>query len=221
MPTSQHDQISKVMELIITLNPNSILDIGVGFGKYGVLCREYLEFWDGREDYHNFKTKIDGIEAFEDYLTPLHDFIYDNIYVGNALNLIDELDINYDLVLLIDVFEHFDKSDGKELIIKLLKECGGILISIPKNLGNQKDAFDNPYEIHKGQWSKRELAKLGNTFFLKDSSSFILYIGKAEQTKSINKKIMYRKVKKIIRSHPSFVSFYYAIVRAYQHYYPK
>ena len=39
------------MDINIALKPFSILDIGSGFGKYGVLCREYLELWDGRQEY--------------------------------------------------------------------------------------------------------------------------------------------------------------------------
>jgi hypothetical protein len=39
------------MDNIIALKPKSILDIGTEFGKYGVLCREYLELWDGRQKY--------------------------------------------------------------------------------------------------------------------------------------------------------------------------
>ena len=54
MPSSQHYHISKIMDLIININPMSILDIGTGFGKYGVLCREYLELWDGRHNYSQF-----------------------------------------------------------------------------------------------------------------------------------------------------------------------
>ena len=56
MPSSQYYHISKIMEMIISLNPKSVLDIGSGFGKFGVLCREYLELWDGRQKY-DFKKK--------------------------------------------------------------------------------------------------------------------------------------------------------------------
>jgi hypothetical protein len=52
----------------------------MGFGKYGVLCREYLELWDGRENYHEFKRRIDGVEAYDKYITPIHKFVYNNMY---------------------------------------------------------------------------------------------------------------------------------------------
>ena len=50
MPSSQHYHISKIMDLIISVKPFSVLDVGSGFGKYGVLCRKYLELWDGRDN---------------------------------------------------------------------------------------------------------------------------------------------------------------------------
>ena len=75
------------MDIIISLQPFSVLDVGSGFGKYGVLCREYLELWDGRQEY-KFIRRIDGVEAFENYITPLHKFIYNNIYTENIIDFI-------------------------------------------------------------------------------------------------------------------------------------
>ncbi|HET7642950.1 MAG TPA: hypothetical protein VFK40_05540, partial [Nitrososphaeraceae archaeon] len=79
------------MDIIIALKPFSFLDIGNGFGKYGVLSREYLELWDGREEY-KFRRRIDGIKFFENYIIPLHKFIYNNIYTENITELIKKID---------------------------------------------------------------------------------------------------------------------------------
>ncbi len=43
MPTSHLYQISDILEIISLIRPRSVLDVGVGFGKYGLLAREYLE----------------------------------------------------------------------------------------------------------------------------------------------------------------------------------
>jgi len=75
MPTSHLYQVIDIMELILFTSPESILDVGVGFGKYGFLSREYLELWDGRGKYCDWKIRIDGIEAYKDYITPVHRFI--------------------------------------------------------------------------------------------------------------------------------------------------
>jgi 16S rRNA G1207 methylase RsmC len=42
MPTSNYEAISKILGEILVLDPRSVLDVGPGKGKYGVLCREYL-----------------------------------------------------------------------------------------------------------------------------------------------------------------------------------
>ena len=48
------------MDIIIALKPFSVLDVGTSFGKYGVLCRKYLELWDGRTEYE-FIRRVDGV----------------------------------------------------------------------------------------------------------------------------------------------------------------
>ena len=113
------------MALIVYLKPTSVLDIGVGFGKYGVLCREYLELWDGRGNYSEFLRRIDGVEAFKKYITPLHKFVYNRLYDDDIMNIIDKIDFRYDLVLLIDVLEHFNIEQGNLLLSKILQNNKG------------------------------------------------------------------------------------------------
>lgn len=183
MPVSHTYQISTIMESIILCNPKSILEIGIGFGKYGVLCYERLNlWWHGltKEDYKIKKIKIDGIEIYEDYKNPLYNFIYDDIFFGNAIDLIPKFkNKSYDLILLIDVLEHFSQEDG----IKLLNECkrvsNNILISTPKDIGSQTQHFGNESECHKFQWTKElynEFFK-NNKTFIDDKHSIILFYG--------------------------------------------
>lgn len=177
MPSSQYYHISKIMEMIISLKPNSVLDIGSGYGKFGVLCREYLELWDGRQKYE-FKKRIDCVEVFKEYITPLHKYIYNNIYNNNILDLVTNLDYRYDLVLLIDVLEHFEKKEGSDLLKTLVKNNNGVLISTPKKPSPQKDAFGNIYETHRSRWVNNELRSIGECYFIDDSVSLICYMSK-------------------------------------------
>ena len=186
------------MALVVYLKPASILDIGVGFGKYGVLCREYLELWDGRGNYSEFLTRIDGVEAFKDYITPLHNFVYNRLYDEDAINIIDKIDFAYDLVLLIDVLEHFNKEQGNSLLSKVIRNNKGAIISTPKKVSNQKEAFNNKYEIHKSQWTKDELSAHGESFFLSDTVSHIVYLSNnKDQVASLRTEFLMRKVKQI------------------------
>lgn len=180
MPSSHLYQINELVELIVLCDPDSLLDIGVGFGKYGYLSREYLELWDGREKYGNWKRRIDGIEAFPEYLTPVHSFVYDNIYKGDALKVIPKLNKKYDLIILVDVLEHFTKKEGTQLIKDCKKISKNILISTPHDIGDQEDSFDNPYETHKHEWKEVEIRDLFpnmSSIFIPNQHSLIAFFG--------------------------------------------
>ena len=48
MPVSIQFQITPCVSRIIGAQPKSVLDVGCGFGKWGYLCREYLDAFHGR-----------------------------------------------------------------------------------------------------------------------------------------------------------------------------
>jgi glycosyltransferase involved in cell wall biosynthesis len=153
MPISYHQAISEILKIVEVESPNSILDIGIGFGKYGFLCRELLELPFGRYHKHEWKVVIDGIEAFKEYHNPIYDYAYDNIYYGDVLDIIDRLG-SYDVVLLIDVLEHFTKDEGIDLIKKILfhtNKC--LIVSTPIYPSDQKEYLGNRFEEHKSRWS--------------------------------------------------------------------
>lgn len=177
MPSSHPCQLNEILGLIIETHPRKLLDIGIGFGKYGFLAREYLELWQPDSVYGSRNHRIDGIEAFEAYLTPLHRMIYDNIFTGDAKEVLPRLTERYDLILMIDVFEHFTYQDG----LKVLEECRrcgrNVLISVPRNLSAQEDVFDNPYETHRYNWKRKDFAAIMDKFFVYNSKSTICFIG--------------------------------------------
>jgi hypothetical protein len=176
------------MELVLQTSPQSVLDIGVGFGKYGFLCREYLELWDGREKYNDWQKRIDGIEAFEDYITPIHKLIYSNIYIGDANEVLPTLDMIYDLILIIDVFEHFDFEGGKRLLDQCMEHGRNILISTPRQMGEQEATFGNPYEKHEFQWKMEHFNSYPNTHIIPHPQKLILYMAGCP-VKSVHEKV--------------------------------
>lgn len=140
-----------------------------------MLLREYLELWDGRYEY-SFKRRIDAIEVFPDYITALHNFIYNNVYHGNVFDYVDMIDYRYDLVLLIDVLEHFDFPMGKKLLKKLLQKHKAVIVSTPKDPKTQYDLFGNVYETHRSRWTREELAELATAAFQDDDSQIIVLL---------------------------------------------
>lgn len=193
MPSSQPYQIPKVLECIVAANPASLLDIGVGFGKYGFLAREYLEVWDHTKPYSRFTRRIDGIEIFPEYLTPLHSFIYDEVFEGNATDVVPTLERSYDLVLVIDVLEHFPPDEGRKLLQTLLERNRAVLVSVPRDLGDQEDVFGNEHEAHQGIWSLKDFRALGDFVRFRDQTSLIVYFASSDDLRRLRRALVKRK----------------------------
>jgi len=194
MPSSHHYQLNEIIELIIETNPVKLLDIGIGYGKYGFLAREYLELWEPGAAYDSHKRQIDGIEAFDAYITPLHRLIYDQIFSGDARDILPLLSDRYDLVLMIDVLEHFTYDDG----LKVLEECRrcgrNILISVPRIMSEQEEVYGNPFETHRYNWKRKDFSGIPDKFFIYNAKSTICYIG--EDSRYIGQILRKRKYRK-------------------------
>ena len=177
MPTSHWQQLNEIVEIIVLIKPRSLLDVGTGFGKYGVLAREYLELRDGRAVYDDWQCRVDGVEAFVDYLTPLHHFVYDQVYVGEATAVIPTLDTRYDLLLLIDVLEHLTFAEGMALLHKCQLRARNVLVSTPRRFFRQKAAFGNPFEMHRSHWRRRDFEMFQAPCFIPNEHSLIAFWG--------------------------------------------
>ena len=178
MPSSRSNHIPTVLNVVKQLRPASILDIGTGFGKWGFLLREYTDIASSEHDHAryskgNWRVQIDGIEGFEPYVTPVHRYVYDNIYVGDARALLPQLD-RYDVILMCDVIEHLEKPEGTAL----LKECQrhanrAVIVSTPSKFVPQGPACGNDMEVHRSHWTGQHFHQLG-TAVVKELENEIL-----------------------------------------------
>lgn len=185
MPFSQSSQLTAIVQYIEQQNPESMLDVGVGMGQYGFLARMNLENInlfeiDGTEgkqrDKSGWRVTIDGIEGFEGYLTPLHEYVYNNMMIGNALDILPGIaDNQYDLVIAIDILEHFTHEQGIEFAAHLKRiSRKAVLVSTPKNFIHQ-EVEANPYENHRSPWSQQNLYELGFDQVLENSISWVVF----------------------------------------------
>lgn len=158
MPTSYYGQISTVMNFVQEINPKSILDVGIGFGKYGVLCRENLDIPYERYPKDTWQVRIDGIEGYKGYKNPIHTYVYNKVYYGTIEKTIKKLDTLYDLALMIDVLEHFEKKAGDEIIPQIQSKCRKLLVSVPA-VPSQQTYLDNHLETHKSIWQINDFIK--------------------------------------------------------------
>lgn len=168
MPISRPDTIPVVGSIIWGKSPKSILDIGVGFGLWGVLFRAWTDIRMSEitpSRYHKWKTIIDGIEIFPDYVNKCWE-IYDTVWVGDAIQLLEAMHDGkrYDHIHLGDVIEHMDKDAGVHLMCLAaahLTPGGSMTVVTPDGFRPQGVVLGNKHEEHKCGWTTGDLAQAG------------------------------------------------------------
>ena len=166
MPSSNPETIPSVIGLLWELAPKSVLDIGAGYGKYGVLFREYLELRlrQGHESgaetnptRGNRLVCIDVVEGFADYVGDLHRLVYDNVYIENILDFVKSKECDYDVIFMGDVLEHVEKHLALNLLSTLvLRAKMGVLIITPAHFESQQPLYGNKLETHRSEWNSRD-----------------------------------------------------------------
>jgi len=178
MPTSRPNHLTFLCNKILELQPKSILDVGVGFGSKGMLFREYTDIWGGNYKKENWKTIINGIEIFKEYITPLQLEIYDTISYGNAIDVLKDIPVDtttniktFDLIYCGDMIEHLTKEDGLKLIELMKQHAKRIIIVTPVVVSEQGAVFGNENEKHISQWSELDfpgayIGYFGNVLYI-------------------------------------------------------
>jgi SAM-dependent methyltransferase len=177
MPTSHPLTISPMLTIItehyknrpLSITPFSILDVGCGNGKWGMLIREYLDgCWYGRryENKDTWKVHLVGVEPFGRYITDVHRYHYDRIIYRDIWEAIEEEELKderFDIILLSDVIEHMIQGEGLKLLSQLkkyLKLTGIILLSTPTQFFPQGKVDGCEWEVHKCLWSEDDIKML-------------------------------------------------------------
>lgn len=165
MPIGAHQVTVPVVEEMIRFNPKSVFDVGVGFGRWGFLARMYLEVWKDRILKKDWVVQVDGVEIWDEYITPGVKYYYDKIWIGDALEITNGLDRKYDMIIAGDIIEHLKKSSARKLFKRLYEMADKVLIVvIPMGHleGEEEILGGNPYERHQSWWTEEEMKKLGD-----------------------------------------------------------
>ncbi len=168
MPTSTYSHIPAFINILSSIKPNTILDVGIGNGKMGFLARDLLDVMYGQQHRkEKWRVIIDGIEVFEDYIQEHQKAIYNDIYIGDAFEVINTLG-NYDLIILGDVLEHFKKEKAFNFLDMCFTHTNHhIILNIP--LGEkwtQPAIYGNTHEEHLSFWSFEEFGHLATDNYI-------------------------------------------------------
>lgn len=152
--SSDPNLISPVIKLLVVNKPQKIMDVGVGYGKYGFLSRLYLELEPYNRD--SWQTIIDGIEVFPKYI--LTEQFYNVIFSKNVTEHVIE---GYDVVLLLDVLEHMEKEEALTLLTKIIDKNHAVIVTTPFGFRKQESVAANDYQIHKCGFELKDFRALG------------------------------------------------------------
>ena len=111
----------------------TILDIGCGCGTYSDLLKPKHE-------------NIDGLEIHEPYVEMFGlKQKYSNLFINDATKFDYQY---YDLMIVGDILEHIEESEGVKFIERIYDKCDDMIIAIPFN-SPQGVHYENEYEIHR------------------------------------------------------------------------
>lgn len=159
MPWSVYENVAPIINEVARLNPARMIELGIGFGKYGALCREVLDGRYGRCARESWEHQIAGVEVFHSYKGP----------AWECYSWVDGRDFRqdwngWDLVLMVDSLEHLERADGKALLEKLMRDNKHVIISVPNGPCPQPEAMcGNEHEIHRATWYPHDFTALGGT----------------------------------------------------------
>ena len=128
----------------------SILDIGCGRGEPIRFINRHGQFFTV------------GADAFESYLRECQKGGTHDGYVLCDIRRLPFRGKSFDIILCLEVLEHLEKEEGKQLI-NTMEEIASkqIIISTPLGEYEQHTYDGNPYQEHRIAWSPAELRELG------------------------------------------------------------
>ncbi len=125
----------------------SVLDVGCGEESFIKRVKEVLHFYS------------EGIDIFKLAITKSKKR---KIHNKHTLGDIRKINVFYkpksfDAVIALDVVEHLEKEDAFKLIKNMEKIAKKkVIILTPNDFEHQHIHNDNPYQIHKSAWTKKE-----------------------------------------------------------------
>lgn len=129
---------SLTQHVIKTINPQRILDIGAGGGKYGALLKSIVP-----------ECELTALECDEAAFPQLREVGYHQILPITADKLYERSSDLYDVVILGDVIEHMLHSQGRDLLEFLNYRSRYLIISTPECMPMSRPIF---FEGHNSLW---------------------------------------------------------------------
>jgi SAM-dependent methyltransferase len=158
MPIGCCSLVPAIATQFVLRRPRSVLDLGIGMGFYGAVVRQWL---DG--GVQPWRTRLVGVEGFDTYRSPCWN-LYDDVVVSSIERFLEADSGTWDAILLLDVLEHFEHSQGAAMLQQLrlrLTPEGRLFVGTPAVWMDQGPAYGNEFERHRSLWTGDEMQTIG------------------------------------------------------------
>jgi len=124
-------QIPFCIEAMLDISPLKVLDVGIGFGRWGMLIREFCAARKNGNASKAEPVRVTGIETQRTDVMEHARFFYDQIHLGNALEVIEGINERWDLVIFDEVLKEWRAEATEEALGKALNISDYVLVSNP------------------------------------------------------------------------------------------
>jgi hypothetical protein len=158
MPIGSFTVIPHVARQLVAQRPGSVLDLGIGSGFYGAVVRQWVD-----QGVRPWSTFLVGVEGWADYRNPLWD-LYNVVVIDTIFAYFKRFQDLFDCVILGDVLEHFDLSEGFDLLSQAqarVARGGTLIVATPAVFCEQSAVYGNELERHRSSWSATALESRG------------------------------------------------------------
>jgi hypothetical protein len=179
MGISDSNQIPTILKIVSEAKPQSILDLGIGWGRYGVLFRLSLEAdYPEISDRSQWRIRIDGVEGFTPYVGAIQRAVYNEIFLSPFGEIAPSLG-NYDVIFMGDVIEHIEKHEGRALMNRLLAKANTrLIVATPNGPYEQGALLGNEFKRHRSSWRPEDFLEFPHHEIYQNRKSIIAVLSR-------------------------------------------
>ncbi|MHB8955861.1 MAG: class I SAM-dependent methyltransferase [Pirellulaceae bacterium] len=158
MPIGSYTFVPEIAAYLEKQHPRTVLDLGIGAGFYAAVVRQW-----GDQGVRPWQTYLIGVESWIPYRNPLWD-LYNVVVTTPIESFLQSLRHTYELILLLDVIEHFEPDAGLRVLERTRQALtpkgrlyvGTPAVFMPQGIGNK-----NTHETHRSLWTSSDFQQLG------------------------------------------------------------
>jgi SAM-dependent methyltransferase len=151
-----------VIQTVLAMNPRSVLDLGMGTGKYGILLREQHDLAQSHWGKHDWRLRLVGVEAYGPYVGTVQRAVYDDVVIADVRDYLASAEERFDVALALDVLEHFTPQGGRDFTKAVLEAADVMVVLTPRGFYRQDD-HENTLERHLSWWPPKALKRLASS----------------------------------------------------------